>query len=96
MSVAAEIRRRLGKLQPERLELVDESEAHAGHAGWQPGGGTHWRLVIVSGRFSGLSTVARHRLVYQALGDLMSHPIHAMSITAHAPGESDDPATKGA
>jgi len=87
LSVADEIRRRLGALQPERFELSDESAAHAGHAGWRPGGETHWRLTIVAERFAGLSTVARHRLVYQALGDLMSHPIHALSITACAPGE---------
>jgi BolA protein len=93
LSVADDIRRRLGALEPERLELVDESAAHMGHAGWRPGGNTHWRLAIVSPRFAGLSTVARHRLVYQALGDLMSHPIHAMSITAHAPGEPAAPAT---
>lgn len=103
MSVADEIRRRLEPLAPERLDLIDESAAHAGHAGWRPGGNTHWRLHIVSGRFSGLSTVARHRLVYQALGDLMSHPIHAMSIAAHAPGEPGastsspgEPLSKGA
>jgi BolA protein len=87
LSVADEIRRRLGALQPERLELADESAAHAGHAGWRPGGETHWRVLIVAGRFAGLSTVARHRLVYQALGELMSHPIHALSISAYAPGE---------
>lgn len=87
MSVADEIRRRLGALQPERLEIADESAAHVGHAGWRPGGETHWRLLIVAERFAGLSTVARHRLVYQALGELMSHPIHALSITACAPGE---------
>ena len=87
MSVADEIRRRLGALEPERLELVDESAAHVGHAGWRPGGNTHWRLLIVARRFAGLPTVARHRLVYQALGELMSHPIHALSIVACAPDE---------
>ena len=58
------------------LELVDESAQHAGHAGARPGGGTHWRLAIVSPRFAGQPTVARHRMVYQALGELMqrSHP----------------------
>jgi BolA protein len=100
LSVADEIRRRLGALQPDRLDLADESAAHAGHAGWRPGGATHWRVRIVSSRFAGLSTVARHRLVYQALGDLMSHPIHALSILAHAPGEpgasSSAPGTDGA
>ncbi|HVP08834.1 MAG TPA: BolA family protein [Burkholderiales bacterium] len=89
MSVADEIRRRLGALAPERLELVDESARHAGHAGARPGGNTHWRLTIVSAAFAGKSTVARHRMVYEALGDLMQDPIHALAITARASGESD-------
>ena len=89
MSVAARIRERLAALEPLDVELVDESSKHAGHAGWRPGGGTHWRLSIVSARFAGQSTVARHRMVYQALGDLMQNPIHALAIAARAPGESD-------
>ena len=89
MSVAAEIRRRLGALAPVRMELVDESAAHAGHAGASPGGNTHWKLTIVSAAFAGMPTVARHRMIYQALGELMQHPIHALAITARAPEESD-------
>jgi BolA protein len=88
MSVAARIRERLAALDPVDLELVDESSRHAGHAGWRPGGGTHWRLEIVSARFTGQPTVARHRMVYQALGELMQNPIHALAITARAPGET--------
>ena len=87
MSVAERIRERLARLQPQRLELVDESEAHRGHAGYREGGGTHWRLTIVAPAFSGQATVARHRMIYQALGDLMQHPIHALAITARAPEE---------
>lgn len=87
MSVADEIRRRLEALAPQRLELIDESARHAGHAGARPGGNTHWRLVIVSPAFAGKTTVARHRLVYDALGDLMNDPIHALAMTARAPGE---------
>jgi BolA protein len=87
LSVAQDIRRRLAVLQPQRLELVDESEAHRGHAGYREGGNTHWRLSIVSPAFTGQPTVARHRLVYQALGDLMQHPIHALAISARAPEE---------
>jgi BolA protein len=87
LSVAQEIRRRLASLQPQQLELVDESEAHRGHAGYREGGGTHWRLTIVSPAFAGQPTVARHRLVYQALGELMQHPIHALAISARAPEE---------
>jgi BolA protein len=88
MSVAARIRERLAALDPVDVELVDESSKHAGHAGWRPGGGTHWRLSIVSPRFTGQSTVARHRMVYQALGELMQNPIHALAITARAPEET--------
>jgi BolA protein len=70
------------------LELVDESEAHRGHAGYREGGNTHWRLSIVSPRFSNQPTVARHRMVYQALGSLMQHPIHALAISARSPEET--------
>jgi BolA protein len=89
VSVAGEIRRRLQALAPERLELVDDSARHAGHAGAAPGGNTHWNLVIVSAAFAGKSTLARHRMVYQALDGLMQNPIHALAIVARAPGESD-------
>jgi BolA family transcriptional regulator, general stress-responsive regulator len=88
MSVAEDIRERLQTLEPQALQLVDESEMHRGHAGYRDGGGTHWRLSIVSARFSGQSTVARHRMIYQALGSLMQHPIHALAINARAPEEA--------
>ena len=88
MNVAATIRERLAQLDPLALELVDESEAHRGHSGWREGGATHWRLAIVSARFAGQSTLARHRMVYQALGELMQHPIHALAITARSPEET--------
>ena len=89
MSVAAEMRRRLeAALAPERLELLDDSAAQAGHAGAAPGGNTHWRLTVVSAAFAGKPTVARHRLVYEALADLMQNPIHALQISARAPGEN--------
>ena len=87
MSVADEIRRRLQALAPQRLELEDESALHAGHAGARPGGNTHWRLHIASPAFAGITTVARHRMIYDALGELMKDPIHALAITARAPGE---------
>jgi BolA protein len=87
MSVADEIRRRLAGLAPQTLELVDESDRHAGHSGARPGGNTHWRLLIVSPAFAGRSTVARHRMIYAALGGLMKDPIHALAISARAPGE---------
>jgi len=91
VSVADAIRARLATLQPEHLELEDESERHRGHAGYRDGGGTHWRLTIVSRAFAGQPTVTRHRMVYQALGELMQHPIHALAIQARAPEETPHP-----
>jgi BolA protein len=88
VSAAEEIRRRLGTLSPLQLDLVDDSARHAGHAGAAPGGETHWNLTIVSAAFAGKPAAVRHRMVYQALGDLMQRPIHALSITARAPGEN--------
>jgi BolA protein len=82
------MRTRLAALDPVSLELVDESARHAGHAGARPGGNTHWKLKLISMKFSGLSSVARHRLVYAALGDLMHNPIHALAITANTPDET--------
>jgi BolA protein len=87
MSVEVRIRERLAALAPVELELLDESASHRGHAGWKAGGNTHWRLTIVSEAFRGKPTLARHRLVYQALGELMDDPIHALAINARAPGE---------
>ena len=88
MSIDARIRERLAALAPVSVDLVDESAGHQGHAGWQPGGGTHWRLTIVAARFAGQPTLARHRMVYQALGELMHNPIHALAITARSPDET--------
>ena len=87
MSVESEIRARLAALAPIALELLDESAQHAGHAGASPGGNTHWRLSITSNSFIGKGRVARHRLVYEALGELMHNPIHALAITASTPDE---------
>ena len=87
MNVATEMKARLSTLEPVELELVDESEQHRGHAGYAPGGSTHWRLSIVSARFAGQGAAARHRMVYQALGALMQNPIHALAISARSPEE---------
>ena len=76
---------RLGALDAERLEIVDESEKHRGHAG--SGGGGHYRMTVVSDRFSGQSHMARHRLVYGMLSDLMKKDIHALAIRAYTPSE---------
>ena len=87
MSVEALMRQRLAALAPASVELVDESARHRGHAGWKSGGETHWRLTIVAEAFRGKPTVARHRMIYQALGELMNDPIHALVINARAPDE---------
>lgn len=77
----AVLARRLAALEPARLDLIDESHLHAGHVGAQ-GGARHFRVRIVSNRFQGLGTLARHRLVYDCVRDLMPHPIHALAIEA--------------
>jgi BolA protein len=79
------MRARLAALQPVSVDLRDESAQHAGHAGSRPSGGTHWQLAIVSEAFRGKTSVARHRMVYEALGDLMKTGIHALRIEASAP-----------
>jgi len=73
-------------LEPERLEIVDDSHRHAGHAGAADGRG-HFTVLVVSKRFAGLNTLKRHRLVYDIVGDMMTTDIHALSIQALAPGE---------
>jgi BolA protein len=81
------IRERLqAALAPTTLELGDDSALHAGHPGAASGGG-HYRVKIVSGRFEGLRLVMRHRLVYDAVHDMMHSDIHALAITALAPSE---------
>jgi BolA protein len=84
-AVERAMRERLATLAPVALELRDESGQHAGHAGSRPSGGSHWHLAIVSEAFRGKSAVARHRMVYEALGDLMKRDIHALRIEASAP-----------
>jgi BolA protein len=85
--ITAQLRERLkSNLQPDALVITDESHLHAGHAGAQ-GGGRHYRAHIVTNKFTGLSRVARHRLVYSALQDLMPHPIHALALELAAPEE---------
>ena len=86
MSVIDAMRARLAALEPTVIEIIDDSARHAGHAGAQSGGG-HYRLSIVSPRFTGCRTMERHRLVYDALGPLMKREIHALSINAKTPNE---------
>ena len=78
-SLIALIRERVSALDPTTLEVIDESHLHAGHAGAQ-GGASHFRLRIVGPCFAGLSPVARHRLVYDRLQDLIPFPIHALAL----------------
>jgi BolA protein len=82
----ARMRELLAPLEPLAIDIFDDSALHAGHEGAKSGGG-HFRLSIVSPRFAGENTVARHRLVYAALAPLMQQDIHALAIAALAPGE---------
>ena len=87
MNVADTIREKLAPLGPESLSIDDESALHAGHEGAKGGGG-HYRLRVVASAFAGKSLPARHRMIYDALGPLMKHEIHALAISAYAPGEA--------
>ena len=83
---ADDIRARLqAALAPEALAVADDSHQHAGHAGARSGG--HFTVQITSARFAGLARLARHRLVYDALGSLGAQGVHALAIVAKAPGE---------
>ena len=73
------------RLEPVELELVDDSAAHAGHAGARSG--AHFNLRIVSARFAGLPRISRHRLVYDALRPWMAEGVHALAIDARTPDE---------
>jgi len=87
-SRVAEIRSRLeAAFAPDLLEIIDESHRHAGHAGARDGRG-HFVVRIVSDRFKGIKSLARHRMVYAALGNLMQTDIHALSVVASFPGEN--------
>jgi BolA protein len=86
--VAETIRRKLTeRLTPVRLEIIDESHRHAGHAGARPEGETHFAVTIVAVAFAGLNRVARQRLVYGILADELATRVHALSLTTLAPGE---------
>ena len=86
--IAEQIKQKITEaIQPESIELIDNSAAHAGHAGTQKGGG-HYHITIVADAFDGKSLVQRHQLVYQALGDLMKQEIHALGINALTSSEN--------
>lgn len=85
--VAAEMLRRLDALNPTRIELIDDSEKHRGHGGYDPAGESHFTLLIESAEFKGKTRVERERMVHRALGELVGNRVHALSIQAKAPGE---------
>lgn len=86
MNTAELMHQKLSKLNPESLEILDESGKHVGHVGAKSGGG-HFQLVIVSREFAGKPIQSRHRMVYEALGPMMKKEIHALAIKAYAPDE---------
>jgi BolA protein len=87
--VAAEIERSLrSALAPERLAVIDDSEKHRGHAGHDARGESHFTVEIVAAAFAGKSRVDRHRLVNQALAELLAERVHALAIKAKAPEEA--------
>lgn len=85
MNLIEEIETRLQTLTPSQLEIQDDSALHAGHKG--NGGGGHFTVKIISPEFNGKSQVARHRLIYQLMADLIPKQIHALSIHAIASNE---------
>jgi BolA protein len=88
MTVAATIERKLTeRFAPTRLDIIDDSHRHAGHAGARPGGETHFTVILVSDKFTGVGRVARQRLVYETLAEELAGGLHALSLTTLAPGE---------
>ncbi|MGF7158431.1 BolA protein [Rhodoligotrophos appendicifer] len=86
--VAASIREKLTReFGPNQLEILDESDLHAGHQGHRPGGETHFRVSIVSDAFVGKRPIERHRMVNRALSEELRDRVHALAITARVPGE---------
>jgi len=77
------------QLAPTALDLADDSARHAGHAGAQPGGETHFRLRVVSSAFAGLSRIERQRLVNTALGEEFANGLHALSLDLKTPQEAE-------
>ena len=86
MTVADTIRDKLALLEPESIELLDESGRHIGHEGAKGGGG-HYQIIIVAPAFTDQPLQKRHRMVYEALGGMMHKEIHALAIKAYAPDE---------
>lgn len=88
MSIENEMRLKLMQaLDPTRLDLINESMLHAGHRSSPGTGNSHFRLLIVSPKFEGLTRLTRHRLINQTLAEELAGPVHALAIHAFAPGE---------
>ena len=88
MSLEKEIRAKLMvALEPTRLDVINESELHAGHRSSPGTGESHFRLTVVSPKFEGLTRVGRHRLINEALAEELAGRLHALAVHAHAPGE---------
>lgn len=86
--LAAEMTRRIAEAVPDAaVEVINDSHLHAGHAGDDGSGVTHWTVRVTSPAFAGVSRVERQRRINRALADLMDAPIHALAIVAKAPGE---------
>ena len=91
MSVAATIESKLTvALQPTRVQVIDESELHKGHAGHRPGGQSHFRVEIVSAAFDGQSRIARQRRVYEILAAELEAGVHALALKTLTPVEDSD------
>lgn len=89
MQVRAAIERKLTEsLAPTRLEVVDDSGRHAGHAGHRGGGESHFSVRVVSVAFAGKSRVERHRMVNTLLAEELAGPVHALQLTAQTPEEA--------
>lgn len=89
MQYATRIREKLtAGLAPDRLEVVDDSARHAGHAGADAAGETHFHVTVVSAAFAGKSRVERQRMVYTLLADELRERVHALGLTTYAPGEA--------
>lgn len=87
MSMTDTIRAKLTQqFAPLHLEVIDESQLHHGHAGWREGGETHFRVRIATRNFDGMSRVAQHRAVMQALDDELKASVHALAIEVLPPG----------
>ena len=89
MGVAAAIKSKLSEaLAPSRLEIVDESQSHSGHAGARPEGESHFRVLVVSDAFADKSRLERQRLVHRILAEELATDVHALALTTLTPAEN--------